>query len=140
MSSDDTNQGIEKKRQALIKAGLFASEFAVPITPEGNIIESATELDKKIKVAIEELKSRLPHANDQTGKLLDWKSKLENEGEEAFLESLVNELSGEPENARKYLKTIDLLVEQVRKILNINSFLDSSYSYIPSDSKAKVFA
>ena len=135
MSSDDTIQGIEKRRQALIKAGLFASEFAVPITPEGNIIESATELDGKIKLAIVELKSRLPHANDQTGKLLDWKSKLENEGEDAFLESLVNELSGEPENARKYLKTIELLVEQVRKILNNNSFLILPTLTVPSDPK-----
>ncbi len=48
--SDDTKHGIEKKRQALIKAGFFASEFAVPISPEGNIIELVEELDKKIEV------------------------------------------------------------------------------------------
>jgi len=122
-SEVNTTPDIEKKRQALKKTGFFASEFAVPVGSEGNILETQEDLDKKIGIAIEHLRSRLPHANDQAGKLLEWKSMLEREGEVAFLESLVNELSGEPQDEKKYLKTIDILVEQVRKILNITSFL-----------------
>ncbi len=135
--SDVTEAGIVKKRLALIKAGFFASEFAVPVSPEGNILESQEELDRKIDVAMKELTSRLPHQDDQGGKLLQWKSMLEREGEAAFLESIVNELSGEPQNKRKYLKTIDLLIEQMRKILNINSFLIASPFTISSDTKLK---
>ncbi len=62
---------------------------------------------------------------------------LEREGEEAFLESIVDELSREPQNERKYLKTIDILVEQVRKILNIGSFLIVPPFTISSDTKLK---
>jgi len=120
---DATDLGIEKKRQALIKASFFESHFGDLLTTEGNIIELGTELDKKIENAISELKARLPEADAQKQKLLEWKSRLESEGQQKFLESLVDELSGHTENARKYVKTSELLVNQIRRIFNINTFL-----------------
>ena len=121
--SDDTERGIENKRQALMRAGFFASEFAVPITFEGNVMSSVSELNGRITLAIELLKSRLPQKGDQEAKLSTWRSKLQTDGEEEFLESLTDELSGEPENDRKYLKTMEILVEQIKSILNIKTFL-----------------
>jgi hypothetical protein len=133
-NNDDTNLGIKKKIQALTKAGFFESQFAVPLTPEGNIIELVTELDMKIEAAIVELKSRLPLTDEeQTEKLSEWKSRFETLGEESFIESLVNEFSGEPENANKYVKTKDILVEHIRRILNSNSFIILPTFIVPSD-------
>ena len=83
------------------------------------------ELNNKIDAALEVLKSRLPPIADQEKKLSDWRSKLKPGGEKAFLETIADELSGEPEDAKKYLKTIDILVGLIKKILNNNSFYDS---------------
>ena len=121
--SDSTEESVENKKHALMKVGFFANEFAVPLNREGNIIESVDELEKKIVRAIEQLKLRLPQAEDQAAKLSGWRSTLETEGEEAFLESLADELSGEPGNASKYLRTMDILIERIKKILGIDSFL-----------------
>jgi hypothetical protein len=132
--SDSSEAAIENKRHALMKAGFFASEFAVPVNSEGNIISDVSKLNDQIEVATEQLKSRLPQPDDQAGKLLGWSKKLETEGEEAFLESLVDELSGEPKNERKYIRTVEVLVEQVKKILNHNSFLILPPFSMPSES------
>ena len=138
-NSDGSETGIENKRQALMKVGFFTSEFAVPVNSEGNIIDEESELNQKITVAIEQLKTRLPQPDDQAGKLLGWRTQLETGGEEAFLESLVDELSGEPKNERKYLRTIDILVEEIKKILNNNSsFLILPSFSIPPDSFEKI--
>ena len=120
--TDAPETSTEIKRQAIIKAGFFASEYAVPITAEGNIM-LVGELNNKIDAALEVLKSRLPPIADQEKKLSDWRSKLKPGGEKAFLETIADELSGEPEDAKKYLKTIDILVGLIKKILNNNSFL-----------------
>ena len=134
--NDNTEFGIKKKRQALVKAGLFASEFAVPVTSNGNIMEMVVDLNEKIEKAVEELRSRLPQGNDQAEKLLDWKLRLETEGEAAFLESLVDGLSGDSTNSsNRYLKTIEILIEQVRIILKINSFLILPTVTVPSNTQ-----
>jgi CHRD domain len=134
---DDTELGIKKKKQALFKVGLFASEFAVLINPKGNVIDLATELNERIGIAIGELKSRLPKGNDQAAKLLEWKSRLEAEGEEAFLESIVNEFSVDSQNDREYLKAIEVLTDQIKIILNIKTFLILPTFTVPSDSQLK---
>ena len=123
VKSDDTEGGIENKRRALMKAGMFASEYAVPLDREGSIITSGPELEEKIIEAIKVLTLRLPHGDDQVAKLSSWRASLQTTNEEEFLESLADELSGEPENEMKYFKTIDALVDQVKNTLNNNSFL-----------------
>ena len=120
---DVTDLGITKKRQALINASFFESQFSNLLTTEGNIIDSGAELDQKIEKAIVELKARLPEGDSQKEKLSEWKSMFESQGKQTFLESLVDELSGNTENARMYEKTNELLVSQIRKIFNIQAFL-----------------
>jgi len=120
---DVTDLGVTKKRQALINASFFESQFSNLLTTEGNIIDSGAELDQKIEKAILELKARLPEGDSQKEKLSEWKSMFESQGKQTFLESLVDELSGNTENARMYEKTNELLVSQIRKIFNIQAFL-----------------
>ena len=120
---DVTDLGIAKKRKALINASFFESQYSNLLTIEGGIIGSASELDQKIEKAILELKARLPERDSQKQKLVEWKSMFESQGSQIFLRSLVDELSGHAENARKYVKSIEFLVNQIRKIFNIQTFL-----------------
>ena len=121
--NDDTDVNAEKKRRALMKAGFFLKEYAVPLDSKGNIIASVEQLDDMIVQAIDQLRSRVPQGEDQIVKLSGWRSALQDKGEEAFLESIVNEVTGEPQHTGKYIQTIDILIERIKTILNIDSFL-----------------
>ena len=124
ISMDDVSDlGIKRKRAALIKASFFESQLGDLLTSEGNLIELRPELDSKIENAISALKARLPEADAQKQKLLEWKSRLESQGQQAFLESLVDELSGHSENTNKYVKTSEILLNQIKKIFNIDAYL-----------------
>jgi len=119
----DTEQALENKRTALMKASLFGIEYAVPIDTTGNIIASKEELNSRITLIIRELKSRVPQYDLLVPTILEWKSIHETNGEQALLESVSNQLSGEPDNEKKYHKTVEILIGQIRRILNNNSFL-----------------
>ena len=121
--NDNADKNVEKKRGALVKAGFLFKEYAVPLDSKGHIIVSVEELNNMIVQAIDQLKSRFPEGEDQISKLSGWRSALKDKGEEAFLESVVNEVTGEPENPGKYLQTLDILIGRIKTILNSNSFL-----------------
>jgi hypothetical protein len=135
---ETTEQALENKRTALMNASLFGIEYAVPIGTKENIITSKEELDSRITTTIRELKSRFPRYDALEQMLSEWKSFYEDHGEEAFLESICNQLSGDQDNERKYHKTLDILIGQLRSILNDKIFLVLPPFTNPSDFLTKL--
>jgi hypothetical protein len=118
-----TDISIENKRGALLRAGLFGIEFAIALSSDGKPLASDDELNNRITRTINELRSRLSQYETIPAKLSEWKSRYQNEGELAFLESLANELSGQPQTQTKYRKTLDILIERISIMLGNKSFL-----------------
>jgi hypothetical protein len=133
-NAETEEQSLENKRTTLMKASLFGLEYAIPIDIKGNIITSIEELNSRITITIRELKSRVPQYDSLVQTLSEWKSIHETQGEQKLLESVSNQLSGGgSDNKMKYHKTLEILIGQIRSILNNNSFLVLAPFTNPSD-------